>query len=320
MSYLTSGATLRGDITTAVIQAANADQGFIGSEVFPVYNSSVRAGQYLKLKLGNAELLNSDASKVAPGSSYPRTSRAFDNDNFTCSEFGLEEVVPDALAADVARFFGLETETAKLLLRNITIGHEAEVASALFDSGTFTATNPLVNYTVTNLSTINFVADVAAAKQRLLKNGLIPNAVIMNQEVFDLVRRSPLAQNQFFGVISNTGGRLLSEAEIAAVAGVEKCLVGKAAKNTAAKGLAFSGGFILPTTYIAVGYVAGGDFAAGGVGRTIVWSEDTSAPFVTESYRDEIRRSKILRVRSNRAVKVIDETSVELITTNYSAS
>ena len=320
MSYLSSGATLRGDITTAVIQAQSGNQGFIGTEVFPIYNSAVRAGQYLKLQLGNAELLNDDASKVAPGSSYPRSSRAFDNDNFTCVEYGLEEVVPDALAADVSRFFGLETETAKILLRNIQIGHETEVASALFNASTFTATGALVNYTNTLLSTVNFPADVAAAKQRLLKNGVVPNAVIMNQEVFDLVRRSPLAQNQFFGVISNTGGRLLSEQEIASVAGVDLCLVGKAAKNTANKGQTFSGGFILPTTYIAVANVAGGDFAAGGVGRTIVWSEDASAPFVTESYRDEGRRSNILRVRSNRVVKVIDSTAAELITTNYSAS
>ena len=52
MSYLTSNATLRGDITTAVIQANQMDQGFIGTDVFPIYNSPVRAGQYLKLSLG----------------------------------------------------------------------------------------------------------------------------------------------------------------------------------------------------------------------------------------------------------------------------
>lgn len=320
MSYLTSNATLRGDITTAIIQGSQMDQGFIGTDVFPIYNSPVRAGQYLKLQLGNAELLNSDASKVAAGSAYPRSSRAFDNDNFTCVEYGLEEVVPDALAADVSRFFGLETETAKILLRNIQIGHEAEVATAIFDTGTFNATNALVSYTVTNLSTVNFVADVAAAKQKLLKKGVIANSVIMNQEVFDLVRRSPLTQNQFFGVVATDSRRLLSEVEIAQAAGVEKVYVGKAAKNSAAKGQTFSGAFILPNTYVAVAYVAGGDFASGGVGRTIVWSEDANAPFVAESYRDEGRRSNILRVRSNRVVKVIDSTAAELITTSYSAT
>jgi len=320
MSYLTSNATLRGDITTALIQANQMDQGFIGTDVFPIYNSPVRAGQYLKLQLGNAELLNSDASKVAPGSAYPRSSRAFDNDNFTCVEFGLEEVVPDALASDVSRFFGLETETAKILLRNIQIGHEAECATTLFDSSVFNATNALVNYTVSLLSTVNFVADVAAAKQRLLKKGVIANTVIMNQEVFDLVRRSPLTQNQFFGVVATDSRRLLSEVEIAQAAGVEKVLVGKAAKNSAAKGQTFSGSFIFPTTYVAVAQTAGGDFASGGVGRTIIWSEDASAPFVAESYRDEGRRSNILRVRSNRTTKVIDSTACELITTSYSAS
>jgi hypothetical protein len=316
MAYLTSNATLRGDITTALIQASQADQGFIGTDVFPIYNSSVRAGQYLKLQLGNAELLNSDASKVAPGSAYPRSARAFDNDNFTCVEFGLEEVVPDALASDVSRFFGLETETAKILLRNIQIGHEAEVASTLFDNGTFNATAALVAYTTGNLSTIDFIADVANAKQRLLKKGVIANSVILNQEMFDLVRRSPLTQNQFFGVVATDSRRMLSEQEIASAAGVERVYVGRAAKNTAAKGQSFSGSFILPNTFVAVAQVAGGDFASGGVGRTIVWSEDASAPFVAESYRDEGRRSNILRVRSNRVVKVIDSTAAELITTS----
>ncbi|NBW15256.1 MAG: hypothetical protein EBR82_45410 [Caulobacteraceae bacterium] len=317
MAYLTSGATLRGDITTAIIEGQSGNSGFIGADVFPIYNSSVKAGQYLRLRLGNAELLNDDASVVAPGASYPRTSRAFDNDNFTCVEYGLEEVVPDALAADVSRFFGLETETAKILLRNIQIGHEVEVAAALFNTGNFTATNSLIAYSEANLTTINFPGDVAAAKQRLLKKGVLPNAVVMSQEVFDRIRRSTLAQNQFFGVISNTGGRLLSEQEIAAVAGVEFCYVGKAAKNSAAKGQSFSGGFVWNNTYVAVANIAGGDFAAGGVGRTIIWSEDASAPFVTESYRDENRRSNILRVRSNRTVKVIDTTAAELITTQW---
>jgi hypothetical protein len=319
MAYITSGATLRGDVTTAVIQGQNND-AFIGAQVCPIYSSPVRAGQYLKLNLGNAELLNSDASKVQPGSSYPRSSRAFDTDNFTCFEYGLEEVVPDALASDVARFFGLETETAKILLRNITIGHEVEMSAAVMNASTFNATAAAVNYTNTLLSTISFVSDVALAKQKLLKKGVIPNAIILNQEVFDLVRRAPLVQNQFFGVVASDSRRMLSEDELAAVAGVEKCYVARGAYNSAAKGATFAGSFIVPTTYVMVGNVAGGDFAAGGLGRTIIWSEDASAPFVTESYRDENRRSNILRVRSNRVVKIIDSTAGELITTSYSAS
>lgn len=317
MAYITSGATLRGDITTAVIQGQSTN-AFIGADICPIYSSGVKAGQYLKLNLGNAELLNSDTSKVSPGSAYPRSSRAFDTDNFVCFEYGLEEVVPDALASDVARFFGLETETAKILLRNIQIGHEVEVSDAVMNSGTFNATAAGVSYTTANLSTISFVADVAQAKQRLLKKGVIPNSIILNQEVFDLIRRAPLVQNQFFGVVPSDTRRLLSEDELAAVAGVDKCYVGRAAKNSAQKGASFSGSFIFPTTFCMVGNVAGGDFAAGGLGRTIIWSEDTSAPFVTESYRDENRRSNILRVRSNRVVKIIDSTAGELITTSFS--
>jgi hypothetical protein len=45
-----------------------------------------------------------------------------------------------------------------------------------------------------------------------------------------------------------------------------------------------------------------------------VWTEDSEL-FTTETYRDEKRRSDMVRVRHNTAEKVIDETAGELIAT-----
>jgi hypothetical protein len=141
----------------------------------------------------------------------------------------------------------------------------------------------------------------------------------MSANVFELIRRSTLLQNQFFGVISNTGARLLSEAEIAAALGVQTLAVGRAAYNTANKGKSYSGSFIVPDSKIIVGQIAGGEFTAGGIGRTLVWAAD-AAGFVSESYRDEARRSNVLRVRMNTDEVVIDSNAAVRITTNYSAS
>jgi hypothetical protein len=61
----------------------------------------------------------------------------------------------------------------------------------------------------------------------------------------------------------------------------------------------------------------GGEYQAGGIGRTIQWSKDTTGLFTPETYRSDERRSNILRVRQHVAEKITDETAAELITTSF---
>jgi hypothetical protein len=70
--------TIRGDIAQAVFEGrSNRQNLFIGAEVMPLYVADVRSGEYLKINLGQSEALNDDATKIAPGSAYPRVSRKF---------------------------------------------------------------------------------------------------------------------------------------------------------------------------------------------------------------------------------------------------
>ena len=231
--------------------------------------------------------------------------------------------MPDDTAKDLNRFFSYEAETAKFLLRQLKLSHEKRVSDLLWAGSTpFTISDQTraVAYTNTNIATVDVARDVAAAKLALNQYGYEVNCIAMSANVFELIRRSTLLQNQFFGVISNTGARLLSEAEIAAALGVQNLLVGRAAINSAGKNKAYSGSFVVPDTKIIVGQIAGGEFTAGGIGRTLVWSGDSAGGFVSESYRDEARRSQVLRVRMNTDEVVIDPNAAVRITTNYSAS
>lgn len=99
---------------------------------------------------------------------------------------------------------------------------------------------------------------------------------------------------------------------------MDNLYVGKAPKNSNQKGQTFSGTFIWSDAYIWVGQIQGGEYQAGGAGRTIQWDRDTTGLFTPETYRDDSRRSNILRVRQHVAEKVIDETAGITITTSYS--
>ena len=320
MSYVSGGTTIRADLSQALIEAPQADVGLIGAQLLPLQNVDAKAGTYLKVQLAGAELLSNNATARDAGSGYSRGIRSFSSANYSTDEYGLEELLDDSSVKDLSRFFSYEAETAKFLLRQLKLSHEARVNTLLFAGSTpFTTADQsaAVNYTQANIATIDVARDVAAAKLALAKLGYEANCVAMNADVFALIRRSTLLQNQFFGVISNTGARLLSEAEIAAALGVQKLLVGSAAINTAGKNKSYSGSFAISSAKVIVGQVAGGEFTAGGIGRTLVWSGDSAGGFVSESYRDEARRSQVLRVRMNTDEVVIDANAAVRITTNF---
>ena len=294
--------------------------GLIGAQLLPIQNVDAKAGTYLKVQLKGGELLSNNALNRESGSSYSRGIRSFGSANYSTNEFGLEELVPDDASADLNRFFSYESETAKFLLRQLKLSHEKRVNDVVWASSTpFTIADqtPAVDYTQALVATCDIARDVATAKLALAQYGYEANCVAMSANVFELIRRSTLLQNQFFGVISSTGSRLLSEAEIAAALGVTNLLVGRAAINTAGKNKTYSGSFVVSSAKIVVGQISGGEFTAGGMGRTLVWTGDAAGGFVSESYRDEARRSQVLRVRMNTDEVIIDPNAAVRITTNF---
>jgi hypothetical protein len=320
MAFINGGATIRADISQALIEAPQADVGLIGAQLLPIQNVDAKSGTYLKVQLAAGELLSNNVLNRESGSSYSRGIRSFSQANYVTSEFGLEELVPDDASADLNRFFSYESETAKFLLRQLKLSHEKRVNDVVWASSTpFTIADqsPAVNYTQALVATCDIARDVATAKLALAQYGYEANCVAMSANVFELIRRSTLLQNQFFGVISSTGARLLSEAEIAAALGVTNLLVGRAAINTAGKNKSYTGSFVVSSAKIVVGQVSGGEFTAGGMGRTLVWTGDAAGGFVSESYRDEARRSQVLRVRMNTDEVIIDPNAAVRITTNF---
>lgn len=319
MSFISGGTTIRADISQALVEGPS-DVGLIGAEVLPLLNVPAKSGIYLKATLAGADLRNADALKRDIASEYASIARSYTSATYTTQEYGLTEYLDDSFKADLNRFFSIEASSAKFLLRQLKLSHEKRVSDLLWASTTpFTTADQTraVAYTEGNLATINAPADVAAAKLALAKLGYEANSCLMSANVFERIRRSTLLQNMFFGVISDVGPRLLDEKQVAAGLGVERILVGRAARNTSNKNIAYSGSFIVPDAQIIVANIQGGEFTAGGVGRTLVWADDAPGGFISETYRDDARRSNVLRVRMNTAEVVIDANAGVRITTNY---
>jgi hypothetical protein len=317
--YPTSGATIRGDLNTVVEEASAADNWFIGERVLPAAPVAVKSGQYPKLQIAAAELLTAGSTVRAPGGKYGEVVRGWSSDTYDCVDRGLEEPVDDVVAKDVGRYFNVESAKARLCLRNMKLDHEARVAAIVMATTYFAATAAAVAYTEANIATINFVRDVLDAIERVNDNGAQANTIVLSSTVLNRIKRSTLLQNFVRGSLpGDITLNITANAIAAAFAdnGITQCLVGRARVNSAKKGQAYAASSVWGTTYIFVGDVKAGDPGMGGAGRTLVWSEDGGL-FTTETYRDEARRSNMVRVRQNTAEKIIDATSGTLVTTSW---
>jgi hypothetical protein len=317
MAYANTNAVPRADIASAVFEGQH-NAGvvpFIGLELFPALDVDARSGEYVKVDLSGSEAFNSDMMKVAPGDDRPRVTRRFTTDSYTTQSYELEELLPDETAYDLGRYFDVEVASAGFLGTQLMIGHEKRVADLLFGSG-LTAVSATAAYTAGSTATLDLAADVDAAQTELAKKNVVGNTLVMSLAVYNRVRRSTKLLSNIFGAVK-TDVRPASAAEVAEALGVERVLVGRAAYNSAKKGQSYSGSFLWGNTKVALCRTAAGEFTAGGVGRTLLWREDSPVPLVTETYRDENRRSNIIRARHNVVEKIIDSSCVVQIDTSY---
>ena len=318
MPYANTAAISRPEITAFVEEALNADKFFIGQQVLPVVPVDARAGRYPRLKMQNGELLKTDATRRGATGTYNEVSRKFDWDTYDTEEFGLEERVDDTIVAEMARFFDVESTTAKLVMRAMLIDYEIRVAGTVFNTGNFNSTNSSVAYTAANKATFDVPEDINAALDRLQKKGVLPNTLVLSRQVFNRIRTSELLQKYLIGLNSNLGQQAITAQTIGSAFGIANVLIAAPAYDTAPKGKAPVLTPIWSNNYMWLGDVQGGDFVAGGAGRTLSWSADVPGGlFATETYRAEQRRGDIVRVRSYHSTKIVDGTAGELIATQF---
>lgn len=313
--YKNSEAIIRPELSALVEEAAAADSYFIGLQVFPVFNSERKTGEFHKITKGPSELLKSNVTVRAPGGAYGRVDRTYVKDSFNCTDRGLEEVLDDSVVTEMSSWFDMEQVASRLLLRAIMIDLERRVAGIVMNTANWDNTATTEAYTEAKLAAMDPIFDLLEAKKRVEKRGELVNALVLNQDVFDRIRRADKVAKYFFG--PNGGGHQVTTGMLAEALGIPQILIGRATEDTAAKGKTATPTYIWGPQHIWMGNIQGGSFTAGGAGRTVVWTGDAASTFVTETYRSEQIRSDVIRVRTHSDEKIISKPAGELLVTNW---
>jgi hypothetical protein len=316
--YNTTDSVPRQDISTLLMEAVHQQGHYIGQSVLPIYGSEREVGRYPKFRIGKGELLKKESQKRNATGTYNESTESFEWDSYSTEEFGHEKRVDDKVSKQMKDFFDAEMVTAQFCMNKLMLDYEVQVASALLDPATFTTVNSSVAYTESNLATMDLPYDINAALEKLTLIGEQPNTMILSLPVFNRLKRSKQLQTYLYGFLNTTqGGANITTDTISAAFGIPNIVIAKKSIDTAIKGKQTVAP-VWGTDYIWLGDVQGGDFMAGGAGRTIIWDADSEGGlFTTDQYRDEARRGNKIRVRSNRAVKIINPNAGFLIGTQW---
>lgn len=315
-------AVSRPELNEFLEQGIGVDKLFIAQSIFPVHGVGARAGRYPRIRLADGNLLRRGGTKRGPKGTYNEVERKHGWDNYDTEDRGLEERIDDDKASEMKSFFDLEVITTRLVGRMTKIDFEINAAETLFDQAVLAHENAGTSYTKANLATLDFPEDLLYAIEKLIERGTEVNTVLMSRRLFRLIRQSTKLKQYIYAGDTAAARRMISlkdlETAFSDEAGVAlKFKIASATYDTSDLGsTAANLQPIWPSSHIFVGNVSAGDFSAGGIGRTLTWNEASpSGLFTTETYRDNKRRSDMVRVRSYSQEKIIDENCGQLIVT-----
>lgn len=300
--------TVRLDLGQALNSYDYSKSGFIADVVAPPALLPLEAGEYFKIDRARAMMVQ-DNLEVAQDGSYLRSSSKITSDTYTTTEKGLEEVIRDKQVNQWSNYFNLELAAAQRIQHKILLNREITAASTLFNTTTWATGNSDLYTDVgtawASATVAQVLTDVANAKSKVEANsGRIPTHIIIERTVFNTLK----------GLFANNGIISYSQLpaddqmvqNISALMGLQ-VVVARGIKNTASEEVAASNSSVWSASYAQVLCVNSGALTEPATARRLVWQQDCgNDQYVVESYREEAKRSNVIRCRTHDTFKVLD--------------
>ena len=304
-------ATLRPDLATFLeFDLESEKAGYIATEVFPVVNVASQAGTFGKIPL--EELLQQRNTRRAPGSGYARGEFNFITAVYATEEHGAEEPVDDREAKMYAEYFDAEQISTLRAFSSVLRNAEQRVADAVFNPAVWTGAALTTAITNEWDDAVNAtpLTNVEAAVQKIYDNsGLWANALIINKKVFRNLRNVVQVIER---IEANGAGQSAKASDVTvemlkSAFDLDYVIVAGTSRNGSREGQAATPTQIWSGEYAMVCKIAtGSDMRDPCLGRTFHWSDDGSSLGGTvESYRDEVVRGNVIRVRHDVAEVVL---------------
>lgn len=317
MVYQNATAVPREELTDVIMEGVTDFDEFQGLAILPERPMGLINGHVPKITIAKGDMLRATTRRRSPGTNFTRWQSAIDDYSITLVQDAEEVQLPDEQTLVYEDYFAFEQVYAKEASNRLRRGHELDSADAVFDAGVFDATNSAIAYQAANKATMQPVEDLLAAIRRVKGRGERANTILYPGAVWDRVRVSADMRDFIVGAV-NAGAKVTPENLAAALGanGIKRVLIADGYVNQSEALTANEINQIWPNTYVFVGAVQTGSLEAGGVGRTFFWEKEGPL-FNISSYRDEPKKSNVIRAQKTTLTAITNARAGTLITTQY---
>lgn len=316
MIYQNATAAPRQELSEYVMESATNNGMFIGAEILPPSPLKLPTGHYPKIKVSTGDLMRAATATRAPGAGFDRWQADVEDGSLTLLQVGEELQVPDEQEMLYEDYFSLEQVFSLEAKNRVQRQHELLVEAAIFNTTNFgAAVNSGTAYTTANYATLSLIADLIASIRLIKSRGELPNTIIIPGVIWDIVRLGTLVQAFIAG--ANQPGAVVTDTTLQRgfePYGIKNVYIADAYVNQSVANDNSIINPIWPKTYVWVGAIAPGALQAGGVGRTFYWEKEGPL-FNVSSYRDETKKSNIIRCMTTSQAAITNGRAGSLIAT-----
>ena len=288
--------------------------GLIATRILPIIGVAKKAAT---MSVITRENLKRSDTKRANGAAFNRITATAEDLDYACKGHGLEAQLTDEDRENYRDDFDAEIETTQVLKKRFYNELEIETAAATFNTTTWTGAALYTDNKATPWSTAatDIIAQVTAAILKIEENtGVSPDALIINKYALHNLLKNDDIINRFVGVTVIT--RAILEANLAAIFGLDKLIIGGGVYDSANEGQDFSASKIWDNKYAMVAKIhEGSTKTEPGLGRTIIWEGMSDADEVQPilQYRENQTKSDIFQTEQFSQEKIFDRYYAHLM-------
>jgi hypothetical protein len=284
--------------------------GMIGKRVLPVFRTSKQTAGFPVIP--KEVMLKIHKTNRAMRGAYRSSDWEFEDGFYFTRENGWEERIDDRERKLYATLFDAEVVATQRAARIVDMNQELRIASKVFNPTNFAVHN-LVNEW-DDAAGATPIDDVNAGRNAIRQaSGLLPNILIIAWTTFQNLKNCDQIVDRLKYTFPGIDLNRMTTQELARVFDVPQVLVGGAIYDSADKGKDAVIADVWSDEYAMLTVVSeAASISEPCIGRTFMWDQENAGEGnIVESYRDEPRRSDVVRVRHDsdeRFIQSVEES------------
>lgn len=261
------------NISIAYMQSADM---FVAADVFPVVSVPKRSDTYFIYDRG--DFFRDEAQERAPGTESAAAGYRISQDSYVAKRYALHTQVDDERLANEDDPLSAEIDDTNFISQKLLLKRETVFADGFFTTGVWTdltgvaaapAANQFIQWNEAASDPIKDITDASVAMAGA--TGFRPNLLILNPEVFNVLRQHPdvLDNIKFTGNSSVTN---ITEAVLAQAFNIDRVRVAWSVQNSAVEGATEATDFIYSKAALLLYRPAAAGLRTPSAGYTFAWT------------------------------------------------